>query len=126
MTDHLSAEERAAKLYAYALDWHFRPEAGTEFQNIISSEIKQAESAAEQRGFQAGKAEGFSAGDNCTAESVKKAFDQGRAEGYDAGFNEAVDRAAKFMEQYGCTACNHFVDHDASPEIIRQLKPGER
>jgi hypothetical protein len=43
---------------------------------------------------------------------------------YERGFAEGIERAAKLMEDYGCTACDHF-DHDASPQVIRSIRLGE-
>lgn len=36
-------------------------------------------------------------------------------------WNEAIEGSAKFMEEYGCSACDHF-HHDNSPDLLRDLK----
>jgi hypothetical protein len=48
---------------------------------------------------------------------ITAALKGAREEGRKAGLEEG----AKIMEQYGCSACDHF-DHDASPTIIQAVK----
>lgn len=49
--------------------------------------------------------------------AIEKEIEQAREQARE----QALEEAAKFMEDYGCTACNHF-DHDGSPDLIRALK----
>jgi Uri superfamily endonuclease len=65
-----------------------------------------------------GRLDGMKDGDKCTEGSIRVA--------YEAGFNDAIEKAAKVVEQYGCSDCDHYCDHadyDALPSVIRQLKP---
>ena len=58
------------------------------------------------------------------AELIEEALLVAHAAAEREAWNAGIEKAAKFMEEYGCTGCDHF-GHDESPQLIRALKlPG--